>query len=204
VNAVVAMVAEVEGLDLDLDLDVGAAPPVAAQHEQQASDPISDPTAPRAQAIFCGGLHVAVPYSWARAVVDQFDLAPVPNAPSWLAGAANVEGRCVAVIDLSSWLTPNAPWAASQQAVQQRSRLLLGGDGEEAFALRFQGLPSMLRIDSLAPLSAADIAAKLTPDINAKLGPYLQGMAEDWASQARLPLLDLPALAGNWAHELAL
>jgi chemotaxis signal transduction protein len=184
------------GLGLGLDLDLGTASGTATH--------AGDHTAPRAQAIHCGGVHVAVPYSWARAVVEQFDLAPVPNAPPWLAGAANVEGRCVAVIDLSSWLTPETPWATTAQAVQQRSRLLLGGDGDEAFALRFQGLPGMLRVDGLAPCEAQAEIPGLTADIRSKLGAYVQGVAEDHTSQARLPLLDLPALAQTWAHELAL
>jgi chemotaxis signal transduction protein len=184
------------GTGTGLDLDLGVTPAAVSSAD--------DHTAPRAQAIHCGGVHVAVPYSWARAVVEQFDLAPVPNAPPWLAGAANVEGRCVAVIDLSSWLTPDTPWATTAQAVQQRSRLLLGGDGDEAFALRFQGLPGMLRVDDLAPSDTPESTPDLTADVRGKLLAYVQGVAEDKTSQARLPLLDLPALAQTWAHELAL
>jgi len=49
-----------------------------------------------AQGIQCGALSLAFPYAWARAIIEDFSLTPVPNAPAWLVGAANVEGEGVA------------------------------------------------------------------------------------------------------------
>jgi chemotaxis signal transduction protein len=151
----------------------------------------------RAQAINCGGVQVAVPYSWARNVVEQFDVAPVPNAPAWLAGAANVDGRCVAVIDLALWLDPETPELLPPEATARRSRLLLGGEGDDAFALRFQGLPALVRSQ---PDGTAALVAGISGAAAERLTPYVQGCAGD----SQLPLLDLPALAQQWAAEMAL
>jgi chemotaxis signal transduction protein len=137
----------------------------------------------QAQAIHCNGLHVAVPYRWARMVVDEFELSPVPNAPIWLAGAANVEGQCVAVIDLGTWAQPQV-----DQPVTDRNRLLLGGVGDEAFALLFQGLPMMVRESSGQP---AAVPARLREFVQASAG------------EAALPVIDPHALARLWADELS-
>jgi chemotaxis signal transduction protein len=147
----------------------------------------------RAQGISCDGLAVALPYSWARGVVDSFELSGVPNAPGWLAGAANVDGRILAVVDLARWARPDthaAPAAAARQ------RLLVGGDGAQAFALRFQGLPALLRCGPAAQQPAdADL-----PDA---LAPYVRGTAQAEGQAAAWPVLDMPGLARAWAAELA-
>lgn len=145
----------------------------------------------RAQGIQCDGLAVALPYSWARGVVDSFELSGVPNAPAWLAGAANVDGRIVAVIDLAAWAEPGS---AAQAAAGARPRLLMGGDGAQAFALRFQGLPALLR-------SGGESApAHGLPDA---LQPYVRGTAMAEGDPRSWPLLDMPGLARAWVAELA-
>jgi chemotaxis signal transduction protein len=145
----------------------------------------------RAQGIDCGGLKVALPYSWARSVVDHFELTQVPNAPAWLAGAANVEGRVVPVIDLAVWAEPDTP-----AALATRSRLLIGGDGAEAFGLRFMGLPALLRHD------AQSLRA---PAVPAALQAFVQGAAasDSTDTEHRWPVLDIITLARQWANELA-
>jgi purine-binding chemotaxis protein CheW len=144
----------------------------------------------RAQGIHCGGLRVALPYSWARSVVDSFELSHVPGAPAWLAGAANVDGRIVAVVDLAAWTgSANVPNGRT-------TRLLIGGDGTDALALRFEGLPALLQVTASTPPAATDL-----PDT---LLPYTQGTAHaDHGQGAPWPLLDMPALARTWAQQLA-
>ncbi len=169
-------------IDLDLDSTATASLPLQAA-----------PDGERAQAIDCGGLRVAVPYQWARQIVDHFELSPVPNAPIWLAGAANVEGRCLPVVDLALWLNPQeAPSTAL------RNRLLVGGEGDTAVALRFQGLPAMVRAHP-AP-ARTDALQRAVPQ---RLLPFVVGQAAEGGS-AVLPLLDLSALAKTWAEEIAL
>lgn len=143
----------------------------------------------RAQGIRCGGLAVALPYRWARTVVETFSLSAVPLAPRWLAGAANVEGRIVAVIDLAAWAQPDATAPAPHKA-----RLLLGGDGAEAFALRFEGLPTLLR---------ATPTATSTDGLPGPLHAYLSGSAQADNPGQPWPLLNIEALAQTWAQALA-
>lgn len=155
------------------------------------SSPGSTPDGARAQGVHCAGLAVALPYRWARGVIDSFELSGVPNAPPWLVGAANVEGRIVAVVDLATWAQPDA---APPRAGRQR--LLLGGDGAEAFALRFDGLPALLR-------ETPGTRAEVTTSLPSALQPYVQGQAQDDTGAAAWPLLDMQRLAHTWAAELA-
>ncbi len=123
-------------------------------HEQTALEPDRPPDSPaspaveantpaeRAQAVRCGSRWVAFPYGWARSAVEQLPVSKVPGAPAWLAGAANIEGRIVPVIDLLAWCQPG-------QAVDtdaKGSRLLVGGDGEDTVAVLFEGLPRVVRV----------------------------------------------------------
>jgi chemotaxis signal transduction protein len=164
-----------DALDLDLDLGGDSPAPAAAPAEAE-----------RAQGIDCGGLGVALPYSWARNMVEQFELSQVPNAPPWMAGAANVDGRIVAVIDLGAWLWPDRPPTDTL-----RSRLLLGGDGDDSLALRFTGLPTLMRVQAQpcdAPL---------------RLQPFVCGSARVSGSDDAWPVIDMPALSRAWAADLA-
>ena len=144
----------------------------------------------RAQGIHCAGLALALPYSWARSVVDDFAISAVPNAPAWLVGAANVEGRIVAVVDLHAWAEPAAP-----QQPPARQRLLLGGDGSDAFALRFEGLPALLH--NVPPGQAA------LGSLPAALQPFVRGAAQAHDNAPLWPVLDIQGLADTWAAELA-
>ena len=96
----------------------------------------------RAQAVRCGSRWVAFPYGWARSAVEQLPVSRVPGAPAWLAGAANIEGRIVPVIDLLAWCRPGE----SVDADAKGSRLLIGGDGEDTVAVLFEGLPRVVRV----------------------------------------------------------
>lgn len=164
----------------------------------------------RAQAIRCNGLAVAVPYRHARSVIEDEAMSPVPNAPPWLAGAANIEGHIVPVVDLHAWVDPARPRPAG------RSRLLLCGDGDERLALRFEGLPQMVQ---LQPRGAAEGAA---PAVPAPLQPYHRAWAAASAPEAAAlsggggansasgaaaplwwPVIDVAALTRTWAHQVA-
>lgn len=99
-----------------------------------------------AQGILCGAWALALPFDWARQIVDEFELSPVPKAPPWLLGATNIDGNILPVVDLSVYLglaTASAP---------QRQRLLIGGTIDassadstgDAICLAFEGLPQQL------------------------------------------------------------
>ena len=100
-----------------------------------------------AQGILCGSWALAFPFDWARQIVDQFELSPVPKSPGWLLGAANVDGNILPVIDLQAYLAGGLPTTMRQQ------RLLIGGlsgaqssadTTGDAIAIAFEGLPQQL------------------------------------------------------------
>jgi hypothetical protein len=71
-----------------------------------------------AQGIQCGSLNVAFSFAWARSIVEDFSLTPIPNAPAWLLGAANIEGEIVPVFDLVSWVGAGASGCRATPQVQ--------------------------------------------------------------------------------------
>ena len=89
--------------------------------------------------------------------MDRFELTPIPKAPAWLLGAANVDGNIVPVVDLTAYLNNDIPVSNSQQ------RLLIGGlsihqsgadSTGDAIAIAFEGLPQQLRYEP-SPLTYA-------------------------------------------------
>jgi chemotaxis signal transduction protein len=133
----------------------------------------------RGQAVRCGRLSLAWPHGVARAVMDCPPLSAIPNAASWLAGAANIDGRIVPVLDLAAWFVPGSMTDASARD----ARLLVLGDGEDTSAVLFEGLPRLVRLTE----AAGDHALDTEP----ALSPYVIGFAEDDPSTL---LLDHPAL----------
>lgn len=101
-----------------------------------------------AQGIQCGALNLAFPYTWARAIVDDFSVTPVPNAPAWLTGAANVEGEIVPVFDLASWIAADTPGTGPAELGADRARLLVGGQEGDRAAILFSGSARMVRYAS--------------------------------------------------------
>ena len=110
-----------------------------------------------AQGILCGNWALAFSFEWASQIVDRFELTPIPKAPAWLLGAANVDGNIVPVVDLTAYLNNDIPVSNSQQ------RLLIGGlsihqsgadSTGDAIAIAFEGLPQQLRYEP-SPLTYA-------------------------------------------------
>lgn len=110
-----------------------------------------------AQGIRCGPWALAFPFDWARQIVDGFELSPIPKAPLWLVGAANVDGNILPVVDLHAYLNQSAPETKNHQ------RLLIGGLGQssdsaastgDAIAIAFAGLPQQLAYE-LSPMTYA-------------------------------------------------
>jgi chemotaxis signal transduction protein len=98
-----------------------------------------------AQGIQCGHLNLAFSYAWAKSIVEDFSMTPVPNAPAWLVGAANVEGEIVPVFDLISWVAARAPAGPRAELSAGRARLLVGGHGADRAAIVFSGSARMVR-----------------------------------------------------------
>jgi chemotaxis signal transduction protein len=122
------------------------------------------PLAP-AQGVQCGALNLAFPYTWARAIIEDFSLTPVPNAPVWLMGAANVEGEIVPVFDLASWVDADAQ--VPTEPVNGRGRLLVGGHEGDRAAIFFSGPARMVRYapDGRHAIDEAQVPERLRPAV---------------------------------------
>jgi chemotaxis signal transduction protein len=147
-----------------------------------------------AQGIVCGPWAMAFSFEWARTIVEQYELVPVPKAPPWLAGAANVDGNIIPVIDLALYVNPEAQGVP----VGAHRRLLVGGlnaDGaEEAVAVIFSQLPLQLRYLRQDLSGIAGLPARLR-DICA-------GYALDASGQMFLEI-DVDRLSEALAQELS-
>ena len=97
-----------------------------------------------AQGVQCGEFLLAFPFQWARQIIEQFELVPVPRAPSWMLGAVNVNGLIVPVVDMTKYFSQSAVPAQ----LQRGQRLLLGGlqaeDADNALAVVFAHSPTQL------------------------------------------------------------
>jgi chemotaxis signal transduction protein len=168
-------------------LDATADAVLDADTAQRPAAEAPEPAAvERAQAVRCGERWVAFPYGWSRAAVEQVHLTAVPGAPPWLAGAANVEGRIVPVIDLLAWASPGR----FVDAGAKDARLLVGGDAEQTVAVLFQGLPRLVGVTRQPQAIGND-----------RLTPYLLGHAQD---DVQTVALDAPRWVGALIEELAL
>jgi chemotaxis signal transduction protein len=136
-------------LDFQLDDDIAAQPdgslisPPAPERKVKAL----------AQGVQCGDYLLAFDFEWARQIIEQFELVPVPRAPSWILGAVNVNGLIVPVVDIANYFSQSATPAQ----VERGQRLLLGGiaaeDSDNALAIIFSQTPTQLEYDA-QPIAA--------------------------------------------------
>jgi chemotaxis signal transduction protein len=116
-----------------------------------------------AQGILCGSWALAFPFDWARQIVDDYELSPIPKAPPWLLGAANVDGNILPVVDLNAYLGTHAATGNTKQ------RLLIGGMSQQAsadstgdaLAIAFEGLPQQLSYEPRSLTYASALPPRL-------------------------------------------
>ncbi|NJM43116.1 MAG: hypothetical protein HC858_02355 [Brachymonas sp.] len=117
-----------------------------------------------AQGILCGAWALAFPFDWAKQIVDEYELTPIPKAPDWLVGGTNVDGNIVPVVNLAVYLgtAPAVPTTS-------QPRLLIGGMADilaadaaaDSVALLFEGLPQQLNYEPQALTYAAALPPRL-------------------------------------------
>jgi chemotaxis signal transduction protein len=147
-----------------------------------------------AQGIQCGSLNLAFSFAWARSIVEDFSLTPIPNAPAWLVGAANIEGEIVPVFDLVSWVGVGASDALRTRPGAGRARLLVGGHGDERAAIAFSGSARMVRYAAGSQKKPAGPA--LPPRLHAVVLAGSETTPQHW-------VLDAPKLLDQLADDLA-
>ena len=136
-------------------------PPAESTIEPVTAVPPAAAAQQLAQGIVCGQWALAFSFDWARQIVERFELSAIPKAPSWLLGAANVDGNIVPVVDLARYF--DAELTDSPRAAQQR--LLVGGlqgtNADDAIAFAFVGLPIQLKYRSTVLTYPSALPAKL-------------------------------------------
>jgi chemotaxis signal transduction protein len=147
------------------------------------------------QAIRCGTNRVAVSYQWAHAIIDRFDIVPVPKAPVWLMGAAVIDAQVLPVIDLALYIDPTY----QRPATQRDTRLLVGGseDGgllDPPLALIFDGLPQQVRSSGEQDFATAFELARLAP--------LVDGFATSTQGE-QFHIINIQRLANELAAELS-
>jgi chemotaxis signal transduction protein len=114
-----------------------------------------------AQGIVCGSWALAFSFDWARQIVEEFEISAIPKSPTWLLGAANIEGNIMPVIDLAVYFSP----ATANLTVSAHQRLLVGGltaaGADDAVAFVFNGLPQQLNYEPEALTYAGALPANL-------------------------------------------
>lgn len=133
-----------------------------------------------AQGVQCGDFLLAFHFQWARQIIEQFDLVPVPRAPAWMLGAVNVNGLIVPVVDLDNYFAQSAVPAQ----LQRGQRLLLGGlqaeDADSALAVVFSQTPTQLEYHA-QPIAAPN-------DLPTRLQEVHLGMATDDQSRTYIEI----------------
>ena len=177
-------------LDLDLapEISAAAATPVADAPTPTPTPALAPAPTERAQAVRCGSRWIAFAYGWARSAVEHAPMSAVPGAPSWLLGAANVDGRIVAVVDLLAWLEPGR----FGDARAKDARWLVGGTGDDTVALLFHGLPRLVHVRPQAGKRSQD---------NDRLARFVVGHDPNDATTLAI---DAKALVDALIEELAL
>jgi chemotaxis signal transduction protein len=148
------------------------------------------------QAIRCGTNRVAVSYQWAHAIVDRFEIVPVPKAPVWLMGATVIDAQVLPVIDLALYVDPTF----RRPAVQKDVRLLVGGSEDGALldpplALVFDGLPQQVR-------SSANELQHATALVPEQLANVVDGSATSTQGE-QFHIINIQRLANDLAAELS-
>ncbi len=148
-----------------------------------------------AQGVQCGKHLLAFNFDWARQIVDEFDLVPLPRAPAWVLGAVNVNGLIVPVVDIDNYFSENTTPAQ----LQRGQRLLLGGvqaeDAENALAIVFSHTPAQLEYEA-QPLTGHEV-------LPARLQEVCKGVAIDGQGKPYIEI-DPQRLMNALAAELSI
>lgn len=148
-----------------------------------------------AQGVQCGDFLLAFHFQWARQIIEQFDLVPIPRAPAWMLGAVNVNGLIVPVVDLDNYFAQSAVPAQ----LQRGQRLLLGGlqaeDSDNALAVVFSQTPTQLQYHA-QPIAAPN-------DLPSRLQEVHLGMAIDDQSRRYIEI-DTTKLMDALSAELSI
>jgi twitching motility protein PilI len=105
-----------------------------------------------------GPLHLMVRYEDGSELTEMPRVYPLPKAPGWFRGVANLHGALIPVFDL-------ARYAGIESAPAVKSMLLVLSHGADAAGVIIDGLPQRLRLTPDASADAASAPPSLAPHI---------------------------------------
>jgi len=115
----------------------------------------------------------AVETRYVREVCQLKDLTPIPGAPTFLAGALNLRGRIVAIVDLRAF------FQLPTRGLTELNRIIVLKGGDEEFGLLADGIEGIesLPISELrtGPLTLAGIREKFLRGVTGRMLAVLDG-----------------------------
>ncbi|MDP3760583.1 MAG: chemotaxis protein CheW [Ramlibacter sp.] len=137
-----------------------------------------------------GSLRLAIRYEEGNELTDMPPVYPLPRAPSWFRGMANLHGTLVPVFDTAALF-------GAVHAPDAKPMLLVLGHGEEKAGLVIDGLPVRLRLATADRIDDPAAPAALAGCVDHAY--WSEG--EDWMELRAAALLD--RLAGELAGSAA-
>ncbi|MDO5691441.1 MAG: chemotaxis protein CheW [Pseudomonadota bacterium] len=159
----------VEALDAGLEPSTGASPAMALG-ESPLVAPLAEAGLWQRQGFKVGTLGLMIGYADSSELTEVPPLHPLPNAPAWLLGMANLHGNTIVVFDLANYLRLDLAHASNplpNTSISGQQMLLILSHGPDAAGVIIQGLPERLR---LSP--EHQTASELAPEI---LLPHVRG-----------------------------
>ena len=125
----------------------------------------------------CGTREVAFPLDNVDEVVMVPALAPLPEAPHWVAGVLNLRGRNVHVLDVTARLS------RQPREVELSDYVIVGNSGQRAvgFIVQDLGEPTSIRPQEVH-----------APEDGLSVAPYLMGLIQ--REEGQIALLDTQSL----------
>lgn len=148
-----------------------------------------------AQGIACGNWSLAFTFTWARQIVEGFEVVALPRAPGWILGAVNINGAIIPIVDLGNYFSESIEPAQAERG----QRLLVGGiqaeDAEAALAVVFSQTPVQLEYLT-EPIKHHELLPSRLMDV-------CRGIAKDDSGKEYLEI-DVERLMGALSIELSI
>lgn len=108
-------------------------------------EPLQESTSFSAYGLVVGNLGLLLPMNtFTTLIEDKLPFCRLPNTPAWLPGMVNVTGNFMPLFDLPALL---------ESEVEDKSKTLVIGQGEDAVAMLISRAPFRVRIHSAEKLS---------------------------------------------------
>ena len=130
-------------------------------------------------------LHFAIPVTNVTEISQPLPVTKVPNLPSWVLGVSNLRGDIVSVLDLRLY------FLGHPQVIRPDSRFLVVHDSQVS-------ITTTLVVDHVVELQSLvqeQLAAKVPPELNTHIAPFVTGVYQ--MNEREIVILDLDGLLSS-------